>query len=56
MAKGTDTAGSDVDVMIVSDDLSFPDVIQTLAKAESAIGRAINPSVYKRSEWQRKMG
>jgi len=55
VAKGTDTASSDIDVMIVSDDLSFPDAIQALTKAEGAIGRSINPSVYGRGEWARKL-
>jgi predicted nucleotidyltransferase len=55
VAKGTDTASSDIDVMIVSDDLSFPDVLQALTKAEVAIGRSINPSVLGRDEWRRKL-
>jgi predicted nucleotidyltransferase len=55
VAKGADTARSDIDVMIVSDDLSFPDAIQALTKAEGAIGRSINPSVYGRGEWTRKL-
>jgi predicted nucleotidyltransferase len=55
VAKGADTARSDIDVMIVSDDLSFPDVIQALTKAEGAIGRSINPSVYGSGEWTRKL-
>jgi predicted nucleotidyltransferase len=54
VAKRTDTASSDIDVMIVSDELSFPDVIEALAVAEGALGRSINPSVYGRNEWRRK--
>jgi predicted nucleotidyltransferase len=55
IAKRTDTASSDIDVMIVSDDLSFPDVIDALTEAEGAVGRSINPSVYGRDEWRRKL-
>jgi len=54
VAKQADTAGSDIDVMIVSDELSFPDVMQTLTKAEGTIGRSINPSVLGLDEWRRK--
>lgn len=54
VAKHTDTAGSDIDVMIVSDALSFPDVMPALTKAEGAIMRAVNPSVLGRKEWRRK--
>jgi len=55
VAKGTDTASSDIDVMIVSDKLSFPDAIQALTKAEHEIGRSVNPSVYGLNEWRRKL-
>lgn len=54
VAKGADTAGSDVDLMIVSDGLAYPDVMPALAKAEGAITRAVNPSLFKRGEWRRK--
>lgn len=55
VAKGTDRADSDIDVMIVSDDLSYPEVIQALTKAEQEIQRPINPSVYATNEWRRKL-
>jgi predicted nucleotidyltransferase len=54
VARQADTAGSDIDVMIVSDALSFPDVMPALTKAEDAIMRAVNPSVLGRKEWRRK--
>lgn len=55
VAKGTDTASSDVDVMIVSNELSFPDTIKALTKAEHEVGRSVNPSVYGEDEWRRKL-
>jgi predicted nucleotidyltransferase len=55
VAKGTDTASSDIDVLIVSDDLSFPEAIQVLTKAEQEVGRAVNPSVYALDDWRRKL-
>ncbi len=55
VAKGTDTANSDIDVMIVSDDISYPEVIQALTKAESGVRRTINPSVYTAASWRRKL-
>jgi hypothetical protein len=54
VARQADTAGSDIDVMIVSDALSFPDVMPALTKAGDAIMRAVNPSVLGRKEWRRK--
>ena len=55
VAKGSDTASSDIDLMILGDDVSFPDVMRTLGKAEREVGRTVNPSVYGLDEWKRKL-
>lgn len=55
LAKGADTADSDIDVMIVSSDLSYFDLFATLSETEKELGRAINPTVYKPAELQRKL-
>lgn len=54
IAKQEDTASSDIDVMLVSDELSFPDAIKSLSEAEAMIGRSVNPSVLGTHEWRRK--
>lgn len=41
--------------MILSDEVSFPEVIKSLAKAEQEIGRSINPTIYSVAEWWRKL-
>lgn len=55
VAKGADTASSDIDVMIISDGLSFPDVIKAFTNAEREIGRSVNPTIYNLEEWRRKL-
>ena len=55
VAKGADTARSDIDVMIVSDELTFPEVIQALTKAEQEVRRSVNPSVYGLKDLRRKL-
>jgi predicted nucleotidyltransferase len=55
VAKGADTASSDIDVMIIADDISYPDVIGAFEKSEKTLGRAINPTLYDREELQRKL-
>ena len=55
MAKGTDTAGSDIDVMIVSDELSYSDIFGSLTEYENRLGRVVNPTVYDRTEFQQKL-
>jgi len=51
IAKGGSTAKSDVDLMIVGDDLSYGDVFKALQPAEKAIRRPINPNIMTVSEW-----
>jgi predicted nucleotidyltransferase len=55
VAKGTDTASIDIDVMVVGDGISYPDIIGTFEKSEKMLGRAINPTLYNREELQRKL-
>lgn len=52
VAKNTDTVNSDVDVMLVGDDLRLSEVFEWLAPAEAALGRKINPTCYSRSEFK----
>jgi predicted nucleotidyltransferase len=55
VAAGTETAASDVDVMVVGDNLSLTDVVSAIAEAQREIGREINPSVYPAGEFCRKL-
>ncbi len=55
VAKGTDTASSDIDLMVIGDKLSYADLFPLLTKAESKLGRAINPTVYSGRELRRKL-
>ena len=43
VAKGTDTASSDVDVMIVSDTIGYADAVEILHPVMENLGREINP-------------
>ena len=55
LAKNSDTAHSDIDIMILSDKLSYADVYAVLEKAESRLGRAISPTVQSPAEWKKKL-
>jgi predicted nucleotidyltransferase len=55
VAKGTDTAKSDIDVMVIGDDLAYPDVYSTLMPIEEQLGRKINPSIYSNDDAQQKL-
>jgi len=54
IAKGEDHAGSDVDVLIVADDLSLEEVFRALGNAEARIGRTINPTLYTGGEFHNR--
>lgn len=46
MAKNQATATSDIDLMLVGEDLAYSTVMEWLAPAEQALGRTINPTLY----------
>ena len=48
VAKRQDTAKSDIDLMVVSDNLSYPDIFAVLEEATKQLGRTVNPTVYSR--------
>jgi predicted nucleotidyltransferase len=54
VAKRRDHAGSDLDLLIVSDRLAYSDVYDALQDAETVLGRPVNPTVMKRAEWRKK--
>ena len=54
VAKQTDTANSDIDVMLVGDNLLLSQVLACLAPAEVQLGRKINPSCYSPQEFERR--
>ncbi len=54
MARATETAGSDVDVMLIGS-LGFGDAVKLLYPAQAVLGREINPSVYGADEWRARL-
>lgn len=54
VAKGTDQAASDVDLMVIADKLDYADVFSALQTVEAELGRTVNPNVMTLAEWRRK--
>ena len=50
IAKSSDAAHSDVDVLIIGD-VGFSDVVRLLHEAQTTLHRDINPKVYSVQEW-----
>ena len=55
IAKGEDRAESDVDLMVISDTLSYTDLYESLAQAEATIARPINPNLMTSKDWREKL-
>jgi predicted nucleotidyltransferase len=53
-AKQTDTQISDIDLMLIGDDLTYVDIFKMLKEAEISLGHKINPSCYTPLEWKQK--
>ncbi|WP_225584901.1 transcriptional regulator [Acidovorax sp. ACV01] len=54
VASHTDTAQSDVDVMLVGKDITLGEVLEQLAPLEQQWGRKINPSMYSPQEFLKR--
>lgn len=54
VAKRADTARSDIDVMVISNSVSYPDLFRALQATEQALARPVNPNVMTSAEWRAK--
>jgi len=55
VAKREDTARSDIDLMLVSEDVSYADVFDALEEASNILGRPVNPTILTREEFLKRM-
>ena len=54
-AKGTDLADSDVDLIVVGDDLNYSDLYTAAQDAERKLRRRVNALFLSPEEWRRKV-
>jgi predicted nucleotidyltransferase len=55
VAKKKDTASSDIDLMLISDKLTYAEVFGTLEAVGAQLGRLVNPTVYTRKELAKRV-
>jgi predicted nucleotidyltransferase len=55
IARGSDKAASDVDLMVIGGDLSYSDLYAALQSAERILQRPINPNLMTLTEWKKKL-
>jgi predicted nucleotidyltransferase len=55
VAKGTDTARSDIDLMVVGDELNYSELYAALQDAEDILHRSVSPAFLSLKDWRRKV-
>jgi predicted nucleotidyltransferase len=55
VAKGSDTATSDIDLMVIGDDLNYSDLYTAAQAVEATLRRKVNPLFVSRKDWCRKI-
>ena len=55
VAKGSDTAASDIDLFLVSDELTYDDVVGALHPLIEQLGRDINPTIYSPADLRKRV-
>ena len=55
VAKGEDTARSDIDLMLVADDLGYAEAMAELHPLTDLLGRQVNPTIYSRAELRQRI-
>lgn len=56
IAKGSDKAGSDIDVMVVGKRLTLGAILERVVPLEAQLGRRINPTLLTPAEFNRRRG
>jgi predicted nucleotidyltransferase len=54
VARAADHSGSDIDLMVISDSLTYGEVFGALERAAKAVGRPLNPTVYTVAEFSKR--
>lgn len=55
VARGTEGADSDVDLLVVSDTLAYGELYGALTEVETVIGRKVSPTLYSRADWRKRL-
>jgi predicted nucleotidyltransferase len=54
VAKGMDTARSDIDLLVIGDELSYSELYAALQNVENALARKVSPTFLSPKDWRRK--
>ncbi|MFN8176885.1 MAG: nucleotidyltransferase domain-containing protein [bacterium] len=54
IAKGEDVAASDIDLMVIAEDLAYADLFAIVEEASARLGRKVAPTIYSPGEWTKR--
>jgi predicted nucleotidyltransferase len=54
VASGEDRVDSDIDLMVIAEDLDYPTLFEALQATEQQLGRPVNPNLMTLDEWRSK--
>lgn len=54
IAKGTDRSQSDIDLMVISEDLTYAELFAATESISGKLGRGVNPTVYTWNEFRKR--
>ena len=55
IAKSEDSSKSDIDLLVVSDKLTYSEVMERLIEVEGSLGRVVNPTIYDLNQIKQKL-
>ena len=55
IAKGEDTAASDIDLMVISDRLTYADLFAAIEEASKQLGRKVAPTIYSSKDLSKRV-
>ena len=56
VAKQTDTAASEIDVLVVCHDLTLSEILEHVLPVEELLNRKVNPTCYSANEFRKRLG
>jgi len=55
VAKKTDTANSDIDLMLISNEISYGTLFSLLEETSQLLGRSVNPTILSQEEFNKRL-
>lgn len=54
VARGEESSASDIDLLVIADDLEYSDLYTAIPAVETLLARPVSPNLMTRKEWRRK--